>query len=88
MKNAKDLNKVVGVGPYKGMTRKDFISEINEQRKVMENRNSTKDECENVVSEAGALLIRCDDEEMMNSLILAHFNEMNKRFLWSLKPVF
>lgn len=83
-----ELNKVVGFGPYKGMTRKDFISEMSEQRKVMEDCNSTKDEREHVVSEAGALLIRCDDEEMMNGLLLAHFNEMNKRFLLSLKPVF
>lgn len=76
-----NFDKVVGMGSYKGWTRKDFADEMRVQREVMENKNSTFEEREDALESAGSLLVRCDDNELFDGLILNHFMEMQKRHL-------
>lgn len=79
-----DTSKVVGVGPFTGWTRKDFIDEMKEQRNQMSKKNISIDERDEIVMSASGLLLRCDDRKWLNKEILFHFQEMHKRLLMSL----
>lgn len=79
-----DTSKVVGIGPFAGWTRKDFIDEMKEQRNQMSKKSISIDERDNIVSSASGLLLRCNDRQWLNREILFHFQEMHKRLLMSL----